>query len=125
MLALAARCPMTVKVRQLIDGEDAITLEDGQLVYDRVHPELLAGRAVTLDFTGVTVFASPFFNGAIGQLLRDLQPDALNRLLQVVNLDPTGMDVVRQVIANSKRYYAEPNYRAAQEKVLAALSFEG
>jgi len=70
-----------------------------------------AGRAVDLDFSGVTVLASPFFNAAIGQLLRDLSSDQLNRLLKGANLTPVGANVMRQVIAGAKGYYAEPDYR--------------
>ena len=35
-------------------GEDAITLDDGQGVHERIKPELLAGREVELDFGGVS-----------------------------------------------------------------------
>jgi hypothetical protein len=43
-------------------GVDAITLDDGQSIYERIKPELAAGHEVALDFDGVSVFASPFFN---------------------------------------------------------------
>ena len=64
-------------------GEDAITLDDGQSIYQQIKPELLAGHEVELDFDGVSVFAAPFFNAAIGQLLKDLRPEDLNRSLRV------------------------------------------
>ncbi|MBD2542537.1 STAS-like domain-containing protein [Planktothricoides sp. FACHB-1370] len=43
----------------------------------RIKPTELGtfGRPVELDFAGVEIFASPFFNFAIGQLLRDISPD--------------------------------------------------
>jgi hypothetical protein len=115
---------MRFMVRDIIGGEDAIALDDGQSVYDRIHPELQALHAVDLDFSGVSVFASPFFNAAIGQLLRDLTSEELNRLLTVTNLTPVGANVMKQVIANAKRYYAEPDYRRAVTEVLTALAAE-
>jgi hypothetical protein len=115
---------MRFMVHDIIRGEDAITLDDGQSVYDRIYPELRAGREVDLDFLQVSVLASPFFNAAIGQLLRDLSSDELNRLLRVTNLTPVGANVMRQVIANAKRYYAEPDYRRAVTEVLTALAAE-
>lgn len=102
-------------------GDDAITLDDGQSVYQQIKPELLAGHEVELDFDGVSVFASPFFNAAIGQLLKDLKAEELNRLLRVKNLNSTGHEVLRRVIDNAKKYYASPNYREAQTKVLEQL----
>ncbi len=59
-----------------------------------------------LDFAGVEIFASPFFNFAIGQLLRDISPDTLNRLLKFSHLNSVGNQILKQVIKNSKRYYA-------------------
>ncbi|MBN4005571.1 MAG: STAS-like domain-containing protein [Nostoc sp. LPT] len=50
-------------------GKNCTTPGDGQKVYALVYPELLAEHQVELDFAGVEIFASPFFNFAIGQLL--------------------------------------------------------
>jgi len=111
---------MKVLVREIV-GEDAITLEDGQAIHDRIHPELRAGRAVELDFEGVGVFASPFFNAAIGQLLKDLKPDDLNRLLRVQNLNEVGTALMRRVIENARRYYSSTDYQAAQARVLEEM----
>ena len=105
-------------------GEDAITLDDGQDVHDRIKPELTAGHEVELDFDGVSVFASPFFNAAIGQLLKDIDSETLNRLLRIENLNPLGHDVLRRVIDNSRRYYASKEYRDAQARVLQRLAGE-
>ena len=54
-------------------GPRCIIKEDGQKIYDAIHESLKQGETVTLDFDGVTQFASPFFNFAIGQLLKDHQ----------------------------------------------------
>ncbi|MCU0565408.1 MAG: STAS-like domain-containing protein, partial [Oculatellaceae cyanobacterium Prado106] len=41
-----------------ITGDYATDAESGQQLHDLIHPQLLAGHPVTLDFTGVKVFAS-------------------------------------------------------------------
>ena len=84
----------------------------------------MAGREVELDFDGVSVFASLFFNAAIGQLLKDIGPETLNRLLHLDNLNPLGQDLLRRVIDNSKRYYASKEYRDVQARVLQRLAGE-
>jgi hypothetical protein len=103
-------------------GEHAITMDDGQAIFDKIKPELAAGRPVELDFAGVSVSASPFLNAAVGQLLRDLAPDELNRLLKVINLAPPTLDTLRRVIENSKRYYSSPSYREAVDRVMRSLA---
>lgn len=115
---------MKLMVYEIIHGEDAITMEDGRSVNNRIYPELKAGREVDLDFSGVSVFASPFFNTAIGQLLRDMSSDELNRLLKVSGLSAVGMNIMRQVITNAKRYYSEPDYRRVLTEVLNSLAAE-
>jgi hypothetical protein len=115
---------MKYDVHQLV-GENAITLDDGQRVFDLIHPELAAGRPVELDFTRVGVYASPFFNAALGQLLRDLKPEDLNRLVKMEGLNPVGREVAKRVIENAKHYYAAPEeYRKAQHEVLERLAKE-
>lgn len=108
---------MKLNIYELI-GENCITLEDGQKIYDRIHPELLAGHPVEIDFAKVGVYASPFFNAAIGQLLKDIKAEDLNRLLKINNLVPAGRAVLKHVIENSKQYYSDENFRKAQDEVL-------
>jgi len=100
-------------------GKYCMTLEDGQKVYKLIHPELKAERPVEVDFAGVNIFASPFFNFAIGQLLGDIKPETLNRLLKVSNLNPVGKQVLKAVIENSKRYYSDEYTRKAVDKVVS------
>lgn len=99
-------------------GKNCITPGDGQKVYDLVHPKLLALHEVELDFAGVEIFASPFFNFAIGQLLRDIQPEQLNRLLKFSNLNTVGKQILKLVIENSKRYYSDPDFRNRVDQVI-------
>ncbi|MGI6131042.1 MAG: STAS-like domain-containing protein [Bacillota bacterium] len=101
-----------------VSGMNCITLEDGEKVYELIHPLLTKGVPVTLDFSGVKVFASSFFNSAVGQLFRDLNSDALNRLVSIVNLESDGAAVLRRVIENSRQYYTDPKMREAVDSVM-------
>lgn len=108
---------MTYKIYDIV-GEYAITADGGQKVYDQIHPELVAGNPVELDFTEVKVFASPFFNFAIGQLVKDVAADDLNRLLKLTVLNENGQSILERVIANAKHYYSDHKYREAVDTVL-------
>jgi hypothetical protein len=89
-----------------LTGPNCITIEDGQIVYEKIFPELKTGNLVQLDFKGVRLFASPFFNAAIGQLYRDFSSDELNRLLEMRELTANGEIVLRKVGENAKVYYS-------------------
>lgn len=108
---------MKLEIRTLV-GKNCMTREDGQAVYDRIYPELVAKRPVELDFAGVEIFASPFFNFAIGQLLRDIDPNDLNNLLKISNLNPIGRPILKRVIENSKKYYSDTHYRSRVDEVI-------
>jgi hypothetical protein len=115
---------MRLIVRSIV-GEYAITLEDGQRLYHQIAAALANGQTVELDFEGVTVFAAPFCNEAIGQLVKDHDPDDLNRRLLVQGLAPPGLELIRQVVENAKEYYSSPGCREALHKVLGTIAEEG
>lgn len=96
-----------------IAGEHCVTSEDGQKVYDQIISRLRTNEKMCLDFDGVSVFASPFFNFAVGQLLKDFSPDKLNELLSVANLTPDGTSVWKRVVQNAKEYYRNPKAKEA------------
>ena len=108
---------MNVEIKSFV-GDSCVTSEDGQRVYDEIYPKLAAGESVCLNFSGVRVFASPFFNFAIGQLLKDLKPEDLNELLKVEGIVPDGAFVWRKVVENAKEYYKNPEAKKAIDEIL-------
>ncbi|MDI1363152.1 STAS-like domain-containing protein [Methylotenera sp.] len=94
-----------INIKGLI-GQNAVTLDDGEIIYNLIHESLMHGDVVELDFDGVEIFASPFFNAGVGRLLVDLKPDTLNQQLKFDHLSDFGSRVLRRVIDNAKEYYA-------------------
>ncbi|MFB2839274.1 STAS-like domain-containing protein [Floridanema evergladense] len=103
-------------------GKACMTPEEGQKVYNLIYPELMANRPVELDFAGVDIFASPFFNFAIGQLLKDISSDTLNRLLKFSHLNAIGKQVLQRVMENSQQYYSNEKIRKAIDEVVSELA---
>lgn len=101
-----------------ITGEYATDADSGQQVYVLIHSQLLSGQSVELNFRGVNVFASAFFNFAIGQLLKDLSPDSLKERLKITNLTPNGHSILKRVFDNAKHYYLDVEYQKAVDTVL-------
>lgn len=108
---------MNLMIKDLI-GIRCIIKEDGQEVYDIIHKPLKQGETVTLDFKDVTQFASPFFNFAVGQLLKDITEQDLRRLLKIVHLEPVGFQVIQRVIENASQYQTNINYRKVIDDIL-------
>lgn len=108
---------MNLFIAQLI-GEFCVTLEDGQIVFDKISAAINTSTDVELDFEGVRVVVSPFLNAAIGQLLRDFTPNQLNQYLHIINL-PLGVEaILARVIENAKTYYSDPIYRNAVDSTM-------
>ena len=105
-------------------GKRCMTKEDGQRIYEAIHGPLLDVQKVTLDFAGVTQVASPFFNFAIGQLLKDIAEQKVCENLVIENLNSTGKMIVERVIENAARYHANPDYRQIVDDILESQAKE-
>ena len=108
---------MKLFIKEII-GKRCIIKEDGQKIFDAIHEPLKNGETVTLDFDGVNQFASPFFNFAIGQLLKDVPEADLRSMLQIDHLNETGKLVVERVIENAAKYHGSKDYKKIVDDIL-------
>jgi len=99
-------------------GKFATDIDSGQKLYDLIYDNLRQGESVELDFTNVGVFASAFFNYAIGQLLQKISADEFKRLLTFKELSVTGNNLLKRVIDNAEQYYSDIQYRQAVDPVI-------
>ncbi|UUX92974.1 STAS-like domain-containing protein [Methanoplanus endosymbiosus] len=112
---------MTINVQNII-GENCITLEDGEKVYRLILSALNNNQNAELDFTGVRIYSSPFFNGAVAKLLGSFTPEELNARVKFAGLTKHGDQVLRRVIQNARKYYSNDKFRSAVNKVAAEHS---
>jgi hypothetical protein len=108
---------MILSVKTLV-GEVCMTREDGQKLHDAFRPSLNAGDKVILDFTGTRIFTTAFFNAAVGQLLAGYTKEQLSKSLRFENVPPSSVAPLKNSIDTADRYYRDPAYRAALDKVL-------
>jgi hypothetical protein len=99
--------PLTIPIHT-ITGEYASDSSEAWTIYAQIHPELIAGRSVALDFNGVAVFTAVFFNVAIAQLLKDISPDTLRGNLKIEGLSGQGRELLRKCVENAKGFYLVP-----------------
>lgn len=108
---------MKINVHSLV-GDMCMTYADGEKLHAALSPAFDAGDEVTLDFAGTRVFVSQFFNAAVGRLLERHPVEELRRRLKIENLPDAGRLPLQRSVENAERYYRDPNYRTALDKVL-------
>lgn len=108
---------MNIKIRDQI-GPRCIIREDGQKIYELIHKPLLNNQKITLDFEGVAQFASPFFNFAIGQLLKDISKHNIDLYLKIENISETGQQVIDRVIENAVQYHNNSTYKNVVDDII-------
>lgn len=106
----------TIHVSDIV-GVNAISMQSGSRLYEAISPEILASKSVELDFEGVELFASPFFNSSIGLLLKDVEITVLQDTLKIKNLSTVGHQLLNHVINNAIKFYASDS-----KKISAAVN---
>lgn len=99
-------------------GKNCITRTDGDKIYNLIYPDLLAGKTIQLNFEGVEIYASPFFNAAIGRLLKDIKKEVIDENLKLVNIKQVGQETFELVKSNSSQYYNDHSFRKSLDAVL-------
>ena len=61
-----------ILVRDLIGSNISVSMMLGDKLYQELQAKLPTNSKIQIDFTGIDTFATPFFNAAIGRLLKDL-----------------------------------------------------
>lgn len=110
---------MQIRVADTV-GSIAITANDGDAVRARIARALRGEDTVELNFDGVSIFASPFFNAAIGQLLGEFEAEDLSKRIQATGLTADGAEIMVQVVKNAREFFSNPKAR----KAVASLADE-
>lgn len=111
---------MKVAVFATVDRA-AVSYDEGHKILEMVQPAVIAGDRVVLDFSNVDVFASPFFNGLLAILYRQLGSDRYEKLIKIKNLTHEGETIAIRSIENA-RSMDEPG---RQERLAEILKEDG
>jgi len=114
---------MNLNIQQIV-GPVCMTFDDGAKVHDAYRAAFDRGETVELDFAGTRVFVSQFFNAAVGQLVKNHSLDEIRQRLKFVNLPPAANAPLRRSVENAERYYHDPKYREALDRILADQAVE-
>jgi hypothetical protein len=110
--------PIIAKITTIIGSGLCVASEDGQRVHDKIAPLLRDGRKVSLSFDGVETLISAFLNAAVGQLYGEFPEERIRELLSVRDISQDDIAILKRVVENAKRYFAnKPAYDAAWKEV--------
>ena len=114
---------MNVNVQPLV-GAVCMTYEDGAKLHEAYRPAFDHGETVILDFSNTRIFVSRFFNAAVGQLLKDYTIEEVRNRLKIVNLAGAGHAPLRHSMENAHRYFHDPKFQTALDRVLEDQAVE-
>lgn len=86
-------------------GTNAISMSSGSKIREEINKLWNKSEKITLDFSGVEIFASPFFNASIGSLLKDRTITELQEKLSFEGISDHGKSLLNLVIANAIKFY--------------------
>ena len=97
-------------------GETLLTPTEGDTLRNAYIGAIRIGQGVTLDFKGVRIISSAFFNYAVGRLYAEFSQAEISKLLTVVNLSDIGKFTLLRVVENSRKYYANQLFRESVDR---------
>jgi hypothetical protein len=93
-------------------GVNVVNYSSAQLLLDKISRKenekyILSSNDIIIDFDGVGVISSPFFNGSLGYLLKDISIEELMSTVKIKNIPDYARDILNSVIQNSIDYYKD------------------
>jgi hypothetical protein len=106
-----------ISIFETVGSHLCVASDDGQKVYDRIARALKEGRRVTVSFLNVDGLTSAFLNAAIGQLYGSFTAEQIRSLLNVQDMQPDDVALLKRVVETAKQYFKDPGrfQQAVQE----------
>ena len=93
-----------IKILNMI-GENAVSYNSAEILYDNLVSIIDDSYPIELDFNGVKIITSQFFNGSIGRLLGKVSIIDLKNKIKISNLNEFNTNTLNVVIGNALEFY--------------------
>lgn len=97
-----------IRVYDEVGGDSAISVNDGDDLFNKIDKAIEQGLIVILDFQNINFIITAFLNAAIGQLYSKYDSNQLNEKLELINVKPEDVYLFKKVIERAKEYFANP-----------------
>lgn len=95
----------TVIVREY--ASMALTEKDGLKLRAAIENLLKTERIISLDFSGISLFATMFFNASIGHLVMQLTPEECEDRVRISNISELGLETYRHTLGNARDIFVQ------------------
>lgn len=96
---------MKLVVKEIINGDTAVSTDDGDLVFQKINQAFQENQIVELDFQGIYIMTTAFLNAAIGQLYSLYTSEQLNTMLKLVNVADDDRVLFKKVVERAKEFF--------------------
>lgn len=104
---------------EIVGSPLCVASDDGQKVYERIAAALRDKQRVVVSFRNVTSLTSAFLNAAIGQLYGSFSEDFIRAKLQVREMAPEDLALLKRVVETAKAYFKDPErFKKAEQAAL-------
>jgi hypothetical protein len=114
---------MKVPVYKIV-GDVCMTYNVGARLHRELRDAFDRGETVELDFAKTRIFVTAFFNASVGALLAKYSRNEVDQRLKMINLPKAGEEPLNHSLENADRYYHDPTFREALDRVLGNLAAE-
>ncbi len=96
-----------ININELIGSKDAVSSEDGSVLFKEIMKALSEDAIVTLDFKKIESITTAFLNVAIGQLYSKYDSAKLRECLKLENIGNGDLTSLKRVIDRAKQYFID------------------
>ncbi len=98
---------INIRIFQEIGTNIAVSLKDGDKIYQKINTVFEKNIQVNLDFINIKIITSAFLNAAIGQLYNKYNSDKLKNSLKLINMTPEDKELLKRVVDRAQEYYKD------------------
>jgi len=98
---------ITIRIYDEVGGDAAISVTDGDAIYQKIDADISNQLIVVLDFQNINLIITAFLNACIGQLYSKYKSEELNHYLKLENVKNEDTHLFLKAIKIAKEYFAD------------------
>lgn len=102
---MSSKKNITVLVNEAIGSMNAISTDEGNLLFQRLDTALGKDIKVTISFKEIKLITTAFLNAAFGQLYAKYESEKLNSTLEIIDITDSDLQILKKVTASAKEYF--------------------